>query len=330
MNSYSKRWVAYCKEKNINFKLVNCYDNDIIHQLDDCNAIMWHHDHANYKDVLVAKQLLFSLQQSGLKTFPDFNSGWHFDDKLGQKYLFESHSINAAKSFAFYERKKAKQWLRQTTFPKVFKLRGGASSSNVKLVHTKKEALTLVKKAFNNGFPLFNTFSVFKDVYKLYRQNKASYNDAKYFFKVSLFPKKGKYHLLPRQKGYVYFQEFIPNDGFDYRVQITGKYAICMVRYARKDDFRASGGHNNKFDKSLITKDVIAFAFSIYKKLKLQSCALDIVRHKQTKQLYVIETSYCYGIGKDEFDYGYWDEDGNWYNEKFDSRDWMVDVMLKS
>lgn len=328
MNSYSKRWVEYCVEKDIDYKLVDCYSTAVVAQVKGCDALFWHHNHADYKDVIFAKQLLFSLQQCGVKTFPDFNTGWHFDDKLGQKYLFESCEVNAAKSYVFYTRGAAKKWVRETTFPKVFKLRGGASASNVKLVKTSSDAKRLIKKAFNAGFPLVDTLGLFKDTYRLYKQGKSSKDEVKFFLNAYFFPKKYKYHLLPRQKGYVYFQEFIPNDGFDYRVQITGKYAICMVRYARKDDFRASGGHHNKFDKSLIPLDVIKFAFQVYKKLKLQSCALDIVRHNGTNELFLIETSYCYGIDKDEFDHGYWDEEGNWYNKPFDSRDWMVDLIL--
>lgn len=328
MNSYSKRWVAYCKEKGIDFKLVNCYDTEIINDLKGCKALFWHHNHANYKDVVFAKQLLFALEHSGLNVFPDFNSGWHFDDKLGQKYLFEANKVPHAKSFVFYDKKTALNWVEKTSFPKVFKLRGGASASNVKLVKTKKQAKELIKKSFNKGFPLFDSLGVFKDTFKLYKQKKAKLSEVKYFLKAYFKPKKYEYFLLPRQKGYVYFQEFIPNEGFDYRIEITGKYAICMVRYARKNDFRASGGHHNKYDKELITKDVIKMAFDIYKKLNLQSCAFDIVRNKETEELLLIEISYCYGIDKDEFEHGYWDESGNWYDKKFDSRDWMIDLIV--
>lgn len=43
---------------------------------------------------------------------------------------------------------------------------------------------------------------------------------------------------LPIQREYCYFQEFIPNDGFDYRVEACGDKCIAMVRYCRKGDFR--------------------------------------------------------------------------------------------
>lgn len=87
--SFSDRWIEYCKDNQIAYKLVNAYDSDIIQQVADCDAFMWHHSHVDYRDTLFAKQLLYSLQLSGKKVFPDFMTGWHFDDKVGQKYLLK-------------------------------------------------------------------------------------------------------------------------------------------------------------------------------------------------------------------------------------------------
>ena len=70
-------------------------------QLVDCDALMWHHDQGNYKDVLFAKQLLFAVEQSGKKVFPDFKTNWYFDDKVGQKYLFESLGVPFVNTYIF-------------------------------------------------------------------------------------------------------------------------------------------------------------------------------------------------------------------------------------
>ena len=64
--SFADRWEKYCKENDIEYKLVNAYDNDIIENVKDCNAFMWHFHHADYRDMQFAKSLLFSLQKRGL------------------------------------------------------------------------------------------------------------------------------------------------------------------------------------------------------------------------------------------------------------------------
>jgi len=132
--TFSDRWIAYCKKEGLDFKLVNCYSNDIIDQLKECDALMWHFHQANYKDVLFAKQLLFSVAHSGKKTFPDYRTSWHFDDKVGQKYLFESIGLPLVPSYIFYTKEEAYHWIENNSFPKVFKLRIGAGSHNVRLV----------------------------------------------------------------------------------------------------------------------------------------------------------------------------------------------------
>jgi len=136
--------------------------------------------------------------------------------------------------------------------------------------------------------------------------------------------------MYPKEKGYVLFQEYIPNEGFDYRIEIYGKYCIALIRLARKNDFRASGGHENHYDKEYIQKDVIEFAFNVYNKLKVQSCALDIIRDKNTGRLYLIEISYCFALDPDEFEHGYWDCNGIWYDEKFDFRDWIIEDIINN
>src|SRR6056297_57050 len=153
IDSFSQRWIEYCKINGIPYKKVNCYDSDIVQQLEDCDALMWHFHQANPKDVLFAKELIYSLQTAGKKVFPDFHSCWHFDDKMGQKYLLEAVGAPLVPSYAFYHKEKAMRWVETTSFPKVFKLRRGSGSDHVKLVKSKKHAYQLIRKAFGSGFP---------------------------------------------------------------------------------------------------------------------------------------------------------------------------------
>src|SRR5690554_6932264 len=110
--SFSDIWIHYCNNHNIRYKIVNCFDNDIISQLNDCDGLMWHWPQWDSRAVLFARQLAHSLEKSGKKVYPDVQTSWHFDDKLGQKYLFEALRLDSISTWVFYNKIHALNWLK--------------------------------------------------------------------------------------------------------------------------------------------------------------------------------------------------------------------------
>ncbi|MBE0675142.1 MAG: hypothetical protein IH591_10810 [Bacteroidales bacterium] len=324
--SYSDRWISYCEGEGIQYKRVNCYKTDIINQLADCDGLMWHFHQASPKDVKFAKQLLFAVQASGKKVFPDFNTGWHFNDKVGQKYLLESFDAPLASAYVSYSKKEAVKWADQATFPKVFKLRGGAGSENVRLVKTRKQAKRLINRAFGYGFRQYNPSNGLKEKWRRYKMGKAKVMDliealARYVIKTDYE------RIVAREKGYVYFQDFIDGLSFDIRVKIA--YDKCWVykRLIREDDFRASGSDMQVFSPEGVPMEMIKLAFELSRKLKLQCVAFDFVISKENR-FYLLEISYGFGY-KEEQHYAYWDSDLNWHDEQFNPFGWMVEGLME-
>jgi glutathione synthase/RimK-type ligase-like ATP-grasp enzyme len=315
------------EQEKINYKIVNAFDSDIITNVKDCDALMWHHHHAEFKDVLTAKRILFALEHAGIKVFPDFNTGWHFDDKVAQKYLLEAIDAPLVPSFVFYDKQKALDWVNTTTFPKVFKLKGGAGSANVKLVRTKNECIKLVEKAFGKGFKQFDSWGHLKEVIEKFKNNKVTFKNvvgAIYRLFVSTEFAKD----MPREMGYAYFQEFIPNNDSDIRVIVVGKRAFALKRMVRKGDFRASGSGNIIYDKNQIDQRCIMIAFKMNKKIKSQSIAYDFVFDENNSPL-IVEISYGYAISAYDECEGYWDSELNWFRGTFNPQWWMVENLIK-
>ncbi|MCF6222639.1 MAG: hypothetical protein L3J34_02810 [Flavobacteriaceae bacterium] len=323
---FHPRWISYCKRKNIPYKLVSCYDNDIINQLKDCDILMWHHNHLNPKDLIFAKQLLFSLDQSGKIVFPNFNDGWHFDDKVGQKYLLEAIDAPLVPSHTFYSKKEAILWANNTSFPKVFKLRGGAGSVNVKLAKTKQDAIHLINKAFGSGFSYYDPKVNFIERWRKYKLGKTNFYDV---IKGGLrFFKKPKFSIINgKEIGYIYFQDFIPNNTFDIRVIVIGKKAFALKRMVREGDFKASGSGNMQFAKEEFDERAIEIAFETSRKLKAQCLAYDFVFDENNKPL-IVEISFGFAVEAYDTCPGYWDESINWYKGKFNPQEWIVDDLI--
>lgn len=318
------RWKSYCESNGIPFKLVDCYSNDLIEQLHDCSVFMWHHSHSNAKDLLVAKQILFAVEQSGKRVFPDFNTNWHFDDKVGQKYLLESIRAPLANSYVFFDKGEALNWASHATFPKVWKLRVGAGSSHVKLVLSAAKAKRIINKAFGSGFSLYDGISNLKERWRKYSNGLTDMKDMiKGFIRLGHMPEFAK--IVGKERGYVYFQDFIAGNDSDTRVIVIGDKAFAIKRYVRKGDFRASGSGHFGYLREEFDERCISIAFEVTQQLKAQCLAYDFVFEGNMPK--IIEMSYGFSPSGYDNCPGYWDSQLRWHEGKFNPYGWMVDIV---
>lgn len=324
--SFSDNWIIYCKENNINYKIVNCYEDNIVEQLEDCDALMWHFHHNNYKDALFAKQLLFSLEQTGKIVFPNFNTVWHFDDKIGQKYLFDAKKILHVPTYMFYSKREAIKWAKNTNYPKVFKLRSGAGSSNVRLVHNFTENEKLINRAFGRGFSKFNSRHKLKENIRKYKENQNILLLLKGIGR--LFIKPSNMDLMLQEKGYAYYQDFIPNNNCDIRVIVIDNKAFAIKRIVRNNDFRASGSGDIVYTRESIEEKYIAAAFSINKILDTECLACDFIKGKNEEPL-LVEISYGFTEKAYSACPGYWDNNLKWHEEKINISGWMIESVIR-
>lgn len=327
-NSYCERWVAYCEQKGISYRLVDCYASDIIRQLDGCDALLWHHQQGSPKDILFARQLLFAVQQSGRVVFPDFATGWHFDDKVGQKYLLEALQIaEFAPTWVFYTRDSAKEWAQKTSFPKVFKLRNGAGSQNVRLVNTRKEALALIDQAFGRGFDSYDRWGSLQERYRKFRAGKAGILEVvKGAVRLIVSPPYAR--VLGRQKGYVYFQEFFDGNSFDIRIIVIDGKAFALKRFVRANDFRASGSGIFSHAKEEIDERFVGLALDYTRRMSAQCVAFDFVYNSQNEPA-LLEVNFGFAPGGYVDCPGYWDEQLAWHPGSFDPYGWMIELVIK-
>jgi glutathione synthase/RimK-type ligase-like ATP-grasp enzyme len=321
---FTARWISYCKENNIPFKEVNCYDFDIVQKLNGCETLFWHFHHTLPADIIMAKSLMNSLHQTGKDIFPDWNSFWHFDDKIAQKYLLEAAGLPIVDTFVFYDKNLALNWAMTTEYPKVFKLRGGAGSSNVALVKSKKEARNYINKAFSNGFSNYNAIRNIKERFYKWKSGKLGFISLlKGILRLVIKPKYNR--IIGKEVGYVYFQTFIPNNDCDFRVIVVNEKAFAIKRIVRDDDFRASGSGKILYDRNLFNEELIKLSFFAAKKLNSKVVAFDFVYDQSNKPL-IVEISY--GFSPEGYDDcpGYWDSDLKWHEGKFNPYGWMIDL----
>src|SRR5699024_9900264 len=82
------------------------------------------------------------------RIYPNYETVWHFDSKVAQKYLLEYQKIKTPKNFASFSYNECIEIAKELQYPIVYKKSNGAGSSNVKLI---KEGKKLIKN-INNKF----------------------------------------------------------------------------------------------------------------------------------------------------------------------------------
>jgi hypothetical protein len=249
-----------------------------------------------------------------LPCFPDCRTSWHYDDKIRQYYLLKHHGFPIVESYIFWEKDTALSWVESATIPIVFKLKGGAASSNVILVNSKSDAKHLISKMFERGVRPGRI--AHKN--SLHVKNVDAYREVRRLVGNFLKKLKGDYDPAFWQidKNYILFQKFLPNNLFDTRVSIIGERAFAFRRFNRKNDFRASGSGLIDYDKSGIDRRSIEIAFTISNKLRFQSMAYDFLLNEK-KELEICEISYTY-VDKAVYDCpGFWDKNLDWHEGHF-------------
>lgn len=316
-NSYSEKWIEYCKEKNLNYCTIDLFDSDLINELrrKEVTHLLFHFGPMEYKIDLLLKKLSLILEQEGIKVFPGYTNYWHYNDKLGQKYLFEQLDIPHAPMKVFYTKEKAMEWVdNDENLPFVFKLKRGAGSSNVKLVKSRRQGRKLVRKMFGKGVQPVRSLFVDVGPRILKHKKKNDWLKALIRFPKTLYKNLTVNKDIPTEVGYFLIQEFYPDNEYDTRVSIIGEKACAFRRMVRKGDFRASGSGFIDYKPGQINKEMIEMAYKAADKIGTHSTAFDFIYDKNGNPK-IIEISSFYLSSAVTKAGGYWDRELEYHKE---------------
>lgn len=291
----SKMYISAARKMNIPYKLLDCTASNIISELRDVDALIWHWTQGEYIDKRIAFHVIKSAELMGKKVYPNSNTCWMFDDKISEKYLLEAAGVPYIESEVFFDEKSVLRWIKEQQLPVVYKLPQGAGSSNVRLINTEKEAFKICRSHFSFcGRP-----DIAMKFY--YSEKNACATTLQEVLQTDLY----KYGI--NNRGYILLQKFVPDNQYDIRVTIIGERGIIFRRKVRNNDFRASG--SGRIDYNVSEKDLqaIPIARSVSRLVNSQTMAYDFIYDK--KELKIIEMSYGF-VAKAVYNAR------GWYDEK--------------
>lgn len=185
----------------------------------------------------------------------------------------------------------------------------------------------LIRKAFGRGFTQFDGWGYFKEKLNKWRRGKAPFIEVcKGVARLFISTKFARFHA--REKGYAYFQDFVPGNKFDIRVIVIGNKAFAVKRMCRPHDFRASGSGDPHYDKQEIDLRCVNMSFKISRDLSDNCVGFDWVFDSENNPM-IVEIGYGFAINFYDPCPGYWTDDMQWHEGKFVPQNWMVEEMLK-
>ncbi|MGV8073271.1 MAG: hypothetical protein AB2L11_01725 [Syntrophobacteraceae bacterium] len=328
-NSFSDRWIEYCKERQLEYLPINIFASDLMRQLRsaEVSKLLYHMPLFDLKTRLASRAIGLSVELGGIDVFPNMLTSWHFDDKIAQKYLFEALDIPHCATWVFYDLESALEWISLAYFPKVFKLLCGAGSANVQLVRTRSHAVDLIMRMFGDGIKATNR--VLDDLQtKIYKHH--SHGD--WIAMIKRIPatvrnlsrlRKG---IVP-ERGYVYFQDFLQGNEFDTRVTVIGNRAFAFRRFVRPNDFRASGSGRIDWEPTGVDLHCVQAAFEASSKIGSQCLAFDFAYNGDGFAV-VLEVCYAFIPEAVYRCPGHWDQELNWHEGHMWPQDAIMEDLL--
>jgi glutathione synthase/RimK-type ligase-like ATP-grasp enzyme len=235
------RWTKYCR-----FLENNGFEYGIY----NIHAHNWIETAANYDVIIgiVSNEIwrLYELREKyyfletylGKVTCPRTGHMNLYENKILEAYISKVCGLPFAKTYVSYDKEDALHILENLNYPAVSKVVPSSGSVGVELVLGARQGRKMVQQAFS-------------------RQGRRT-------------------HIIPfRQKNYIYFQEFVPNDGYDIRVIVVGDWVFGYYRRTLEGDFRASG--MNQIEMRALPEEAMKIARKVYGAVKSPMLVVDMV-----------------------------------------------------
>lgn len=281
------------------------------------SGMVWHWGANGHSDRF-ASAALQEATKLGLLVYPLAQSTALYESKIAQAIAFSINDIPTPENHVFLGEEEAHEFVNKIDFPIVCKRSSGSGASGVSLVKNRKKGHLFVKQAFRRGI---DTDSYPPEItYKKLRQLVRSvFYRTPILYCNRIYDSVHKHSTLEpcitsKEKNFIYFQEYIPNNACDYRITVIGDRIYGMRRLNRVNDFRASGSGVHEFTPESICENIVQLAFVTASKLNMsQSCAVDILVGADGKPL-VVEVSFTFANALVKYP-GYWDKSLCWHSD---------------
>lgn len=201
---------------------------------------------------------IIKAEKKGARLVPDFALLSEYESKIDQSQRYKGWM---PETYYITEKARAEQKTNWLGYPFVSKSSTGSASKNVRLIKNEEQARQEIDSAFGSGLSA---------PHGLGERN---------------------------QKGYLLWQRFVPDNGYDYRACIVGDKIMLLKRHNREDVPFASGSGLVEPITELDAESwmVLLFARDFFKQFGMEWAGIDVVIDRRcdpcTETLFMLETT---------------------------------------
>lgn len=274
-----ENWIIACKNFSINYEIIYFIRNNWLDQILSNNFDYFlakpSGNDTLFKNLYDERIFILNELFPG-KIYPTPLEIFLYENKRFLYSWLKSQNLPHPKTFIFYDKNEAKEFIENTSFPIVAKTNIGASGSGVKIIKNKHEAYKYLNNAFNGpGIKRrWGPKSLNLNLFKKFLINLK--NPDLIISKINVYLKKFK----DKQKEFVIFQEFIEHD-YEWRVVVIGDSFFAHKKLKIGD--KASGSLLKNYENPPLY--LFDFAKNIMNKFGFVSQAIDIFEQEKEKLL---------------------------------------------
>lgn len=250
---YWTKFERFLSNNQIPFDYYDAHQSNWLKSAGQFDVILWVPEEATVHFVEEIRRKTYILEKYCKKVcFPSFDTLTWNEDKITQYELLRMNNLPVVETFISHDLSEILKKLSQLDYPLVAKSSIGAGSMAVELVRDNRQAERISK---------------------------------------TIFSSTGRMTFWPsfRQKDYVYFQKFQPNEGYDLRVIVVGNFVMEYYRDVPKGEFRASGMHMDRY--GALPEDAMRLGREVARKFDKVFMAVDMLRSPADGNLYITELS---------------------------------------
>jgi glutathione synthase/RimK-type ligase-like ATP-grasp enzyme len=248
------RWTRYCRffeHNSFHYEIYNLHAHDWLEHAEKYDVIVGIPSCESYHLQEMQRKYYVLEAFLGKTCYPNTGHALLYEDKSLEAYISKAFGLPFVNTYISHDKQDAMRLVETLAYPVVSKIVPASGSLGVELVRSRQDARRIVDQAFSrNG---------------------------------------RKTHVLHfRQKNFVYFQDYVPSDGYDIRVMVIGNRAFGFYRKAPQGDFRASG--MDLVEKRELPADAIKIAWAVNKAVRSPMLVVDML-HGLDGRYYIIEFS---------------------------------------